>query len=106
MDRMTAAEVACTRHLLGLTADQMGAALGVNPRTVRSWEAGRDKPSDTASAAVRNLRAEHDQEVERLAASDAVIYLPDGPRPAGWYKALGARVLDREPDAMIEWLRE
>lgn len=103
MDRMSPAEVACTRALIGLTADQMGQALHVNPRTVRSWESGRDTPSESASSAIRALRAEHDTETERLAAGDAIIYLPDGPRPAGWYRAIGARLLDRDPDVMIEW---
>jgi hypothetical protein len=28
---------------------------------------------------------------------------PSEPLPRGWYLALGARVLDREPDAMLEW---
>ena len=32
-----------------------------------------------------------------------IIELPAEPMPQGWYRALGARLLDQYPDAMLEW---
>lgn len=52
------------------------------------------------------LLAQHTRDVERLtkgAADGIPLELPAGPKPRGWYVALGARVLDREPDAMLDW---
>jgi len=40
--RMPSAELQTVREYLGLTIDAMARLLHVNPRTVRSWEAGRD----------------------------------------------------------------
>ena len=42
MERMTGAEFAAHRHLIGLTLDELADTLGVNPRTTRAWETGRD----------------------------------------------------------------
>ncbi|MEU9761732.1 DUF1870 family protein [Streptomyces sp. NPDC047987] len=39
---LTAAELRITREQLGLTGDHLAKLLGVNPRTLRSWEQGRD----------------------------------------------------------------
>ena len=103
---MTPAELAATRHLLGLTAEQLGNELGINPRTIRAWESGKYKPSPGPMDALTAIRAEHDAETDRLtvgAEDGTPIYLPSGPRPAGWYLALAARVIDRVPDAMIDW---
>lgn len=41
-DPLTAAELRTTREQLGLTGDHLAKMLGVNPRTLRSWEQGRD----------------------------------------------------------------
>lgn len=41
-DPLTPAELRIAREQLGLTGDHMAKLLGVNPRTVRSWEQGRD----------------------------------------------------------------
>lgn len=40
--RMPAISLQGAREFLGLTIDAMARLLSVNPRTVRSWEAGRD----------------------------------------------------------------
>lgn len=40
-DRMTGGELLTVRDWLGLTGDALAAILDVDPRTVRSWEAGR-----------------------------------------------------------------
>ena len=104
-DRMSPAEVAATRRLIGLTAEQMGEELGINPRTIRSWEAGKYTPGQSATGAIFALRAEHDAETARLAdgaVDGMIVSIPDGPRAPGWYLALAARVIDRVPDAMIE----
>lgn len=103
---MTPAEIAATRSLIGLTADQLGQELGINPRTIRGWESGKYTPSPEPVAALKALRTEHDAALAPLlaAAEDGIpVHLPRSPKPAGWYLALGARVIGAYPGAMIEW---
>lgn len=102
---MTPAQIAATRRLIGLTADQIGEELGINPRTIRAWETGKYSPSDSAVRALRALRSEHDTELDKMltSAAQGPIEVPTGPRERSWYLALGARLLDRLPDAQIDW---
>lgn len=105
-ETMTGAEIAATRHLLGLTMQEMADMLGVSKESIKKWEAGKYAARPGACADITQLRAEHDAEVARLmvGVEDGIpIGLPGGPKPRGWYLALGARLIDREPDAMLEW---
>lgn len=102
----TPAELAAIRHLLGLTQADLAALLKINKFTIRDWERGRHAPSPGPLHDLELLRREHTQAVDVLAAAAAdggVIALPSGPKPSGWYLGLGARILDRVPDAQIEW---
>lgn len=106
MDTMTGAEIAATRHLLGLSQSELAAMLNVGRDAVKDWERGRFTARPGVVTDLLALREAHDQEVARLTdgADDGnIIHLPDGPKPRGWYLALGARVLDRVPDAMLDW---
>lgn len=105
---MTSAQIAAIRRLLGLTADQLGEELGINPRTVRGWEAGKYSPSESAGQALLDLRAEHDTELDALIARAAqgTVEVPSGPRERSWYLALAARLIDRLPAAQIAWQSE
>ena len=105
-DRMSPAEVAATRHLLGLSQSELCDLLGIARSTLHDWERGKWRPSAGLQADLLALRAEHDAEAERLAdgaADGMIISLTPGPRHLGWSVALGARVMDRVPGAMIEW---
>ena len=59
MERMTGAEFAAHRHLIGLTLDELADTLGVNPRTTRAWETGRDLIPARIPAELGALVAEH-----------------------------------------------
>ena len=103
---VTPLEAAAMRKLVGLTNDGMAAVLKVNPRTIRSWESGRDRPSEAAAAALTAVVESHDNEVDELLEAvnrDETVILPRGPMPTGWYVALAARVLDAEPGARLVW---
>lgn len=105
---MTSAQIAAIRRLLGLTADQLGEELGINPRTIRGWEAGKYSPSESVEQALNDLRAEHDAELDLLLAGTASgpVKVPSGPRARSWYLALAARLIDRLPAAQIAWQSE
>lgn len=110
MGRMTGAEFAARRHLLGLTLDELAAMIGVNPRTVRAWETGRDLIPERIGDELAALIDEHTALVERMVASDEVVGIvrdkevADMPRPRGWYVAAAARALLVEPDLMVDWV--
>lgn len=105
---MTSAQIAAIRRLLGLTVDQLGQELGINPRTVRGWEAGKYSPSESVEQALNDLRSEHDAELDLLLASTASgpVEVPRGPKVRSWYLALAARLIDRRPGAQIAWQSE
>lgn len=106
---MTPAEVAATRRLIGLTVDQLADRLGVNPRTVRGWESGKYSPGDSVCDAIQDICLEHDRVTGPYvyaAEQGGLVIIPRGPEPSGWYLAVAARVLDRVPDARIEWKDE
>ena len=105
-ETMTGAEIAATRHLLGLSQAELAQMLHVGRDAVKDWERGKFRARPGVVADLLALRTAHDTETDRLAAGarDGIpIGLPAGPRPRGWYLALGARVLDREPEAMLDW---
>ena len=107
--RITGAEIVATRHLLGLSQAEFADAIGVNRHAVKDWESGRFTARPGVATDILALRAQHDAEVDRLVAGAAdgiPIELPDRPKPRGWYVALGARVLDRAPDAILHWCEQ
>lgn len=107
MDRLTGAEFAARRHLLGLTLDQLAAVLGVNPRTVRAWESGRDLIPPRISLEFVVLIDEHTALVRQMLDADVPVCIPrDGaaPHPRGWHVAAAARAIAVEPDLIVEWL--
>ena len=108
-ERMTGAEIAATRHLLGLSQAELAAELNVGRHAVKDWESGRFHARAGVVADLLALREIHDREAARLiqGADDGIIIaLPSGPKPRGWYLALGARVIAAVPDAMLDWVEE
>lgn len=105
MGGMSAAEFAAARHLMGHTYESLAAALGVNPRTVRSWESGRDQISASAEAAIRAEVARHTDLTRQMGAAGTTVVIPKRPLsgPRGWFVAAAARAIEAEPDMIIEW---
>ena len=107
-ERMTGAEMAAWRHLLGLTLDELAEALAVNVRTTRSWESGRDPIPLRIRDEVSVLVAEHGNLAARMTADGRPVGIvrdkaTPSPRPRGWYVAAAARALAVEPGLMVEW---
>ncbi|MTE20227.1 DUF1870 family protein [Streptomyces sp. TRM43335] len=68
-DPLTPAELRTAREYLGLTGDAMAKKLGVNPRTLRSWEQGRDPIPGRIRPEIAELKTATDAAVARLVAS-------------------------------------
>jgi DNA-binding XRE family transcriptional regulator len=68
-DPLMQAELRAARESLGLTGDKMAKKLGVNPRTLVSWEQGRDPIPGRIRPEVAELKAATDAVVARLVAS-------------------------------------
>lgn len=107
-DRMTGAEFAARRHLLGLTLDELASILGVNPRTTRSWETGRDQIPARISNELDTLIAEHTaltREMTAAGSAQIVRAKHDGlDRPRGWHVAAAARATATNPGLRVEWI--
>ena len=107
-DRMTGAEFAARRHLLGLTLDELASALGVNPRTTRSWETERDQIPARLPAELDALTAEHTKLAQEMIAAGSVQIVrakhDDQDRPRGWHVAAAARATATKPDLRVEWI--
>ena len=107
-DRMTGAEFAARRHLLGLTLDELASALGVNPRTTRSWETERDQIPARLPAELDALTAEHTKLAQEMIAAGSVQIVrakhDNQDRPRGWHVAAAARATAAKPDLRVEWI--
>lgn len=68
-DPLSPAEVRVAREYLGLTGDKMAEKLGVNPRTLRSWEQGRDPIPGRIRPEIAALKTATDAAVAKLVAS-------------------------------------
>lgn len=116
-ERMTPAEFKVVREFLGLTGDWLARHLRVNPRTVRSWEQGRDPIPDGVRLELEELErrtaAYVNAYIERLMdVPDPVVVTyrndaeyraadPDSPFPASWHRAVIARVAQEVPALSI-----
>ena len=106
--RMTGAELAVRRHLIGLTPDELADVLDVNPRTVRSWESGRDRIPARIPDEVEALVKEHGKAVALMVASDSPVGIARDKGdvwPSGWYVAAAARAMSIAPDLGAVWCR-
>ena len=101
------AEVSATRHLIGLSISELAEQLHVSRMSVHDWERGKFTPREGLVSDLLALREAHDRALDELAdyheTQGGIIELPAEPMPQGWYRALGARLLDQHPDAMLEW---
>lgn len=109
IERMSGAEFAAHRHLLGLTLDEAADALGVRHHTARAWESERDPIPYRVREELRALIAEHSRLADAMAADGRPIGIrrdkdDASPRPRGWYVAAAARALIAEPDLEVEWV--
>lgn len=117
-DRMDGGELQTVREYLGLTIESLAGILGVNPRTVRSWEAGRDPiperirveveavEQSTADAVGDLVAALHDaRDVSvRVYRRDEDMWAarPDTAHlPARWWRHVVARACEEVPGVVI-----
>lgn len=75
--RMTGGELQTVREWLGLTGEALAGILGVNPRTLRAWEAGRDLIPERVRGEVEQIEA-----ATAVAVGELVDALHDARDPA------------------------
>lgn len=116
--RMDPGELQMVREYLGLTIEALAGMLGVNPRTVRSWEAGRDPIPERIRLDVERVEAMTAEAVGELVAAlnDArnpavQVYRTDKAMhtarpgmdhlPARWWRHVVARACHEVPGVEI-----
>lgn len=118
-ERMTDAEFRVVREFLGLTGDWLAGHLGVSPRAVRHWEAGRYAIPDGVRQELEDLERRTGEFVsgvieKLLDMPDPGVYVyrtdaeyhaavPDSPFPASWHRAVVARVAQEVPGLVIAY---
>lgn len=117
-DRMDGGELQTVREYLGLTIESLAGILGVNPRTVRSWEAGRDPIPERIRVEVEAVEQSTAEAVGELAAAlhdardvsvrvyrrdeDMWAARPDTAHlPARWWRHVVARACEEVPGVVI-----
>lgn len=117
-DRMDGGELQTVREYLGLTIESLAGILGVNPRTVRSWEAGRDPIPERIRVEVEAIEQSTAEAVGELAAAlhdardvsvrvyrrdeDMWAARPDTAHlPARWWRHVVARACEEVPGVVI-----
>lgn len=116
-ERMQGVELKMVREWLGFSGQWLADHLGVNSRTLRSWEQGRDPIPDGVRLEVERLEQQTGEIVGRTVATlmDAaepgiVTYQndeqyrqhePDAPWPASWHRRVVARVAQEVPGLVI-----
>lgn len=108
-DPLTPAELRTAREQLGLTGDHLAKMLGVNPRTLRSWEQGRDPIPGRIRPEIAELKEETAKAVTEAVASlgedDVLITYRDdeeyraahrgGRWTASWHRQVVARAAEQ-----------
>ena len=117
-DRMDGGELQMVREYLGLTLESLAAMLAVNPRTLRSWESGRDPVPERIREEVERVEAMTAAAVGELvdALGDArdpavVVYRRDADMhtarpdaahlPARWWRHVVARACHEVPGVAV-----
>jgi len=118
-ERMTDAELKTVREFLGLSGDWLAGHLGVDPRTVRHWEAGKYLIPDGVRLEIERLEEATGTFVSNVI--DALMDMPDPgvivyrndaeyhaahPEiefPASWHRACVARIALEVPALRIAY---
>lgn len=117
-ERMDGGELQAVREYLGLTGEHLARLLGVNPRTVRAWESGRDLIPERIREEVEAIEAATAVAVGELVAalsdardpavavyrSDAALHAarPDTAHlPARWWRHVVIRAATEVPGVVI-----
>lgn len=116
--RMSGAELRARREYLGLTGEALARLLGVNSRTERSWEQGRDPAPLRLRAEISEIEAETDAAVAEAARGltpgaripvwrsdeEMAADVPDlGARwTARWWRHVARRAAATMPDVTID----
>ncbi|MDR2379911.1 MAG: hypothetical protein LBE08_01825 [Bifidobacteriaceae bacterium] len=130
MEPMSAGELRVIRQFLGLSADQLGALLGVAGRSVRRWESSErdehgavrwpipdgirqaverleDAAATEVGAMVRYLREMPDPGIVTFRTDAEMAAAHPGTRlPASWHRAIVGRAIQEVPAVRVAFLSD
>ncbi len=115
---MTGGELQMVREYLGLSGDALAGMLQVNPRTLRSWESGREPIPERVRLEVEQVEDDTARAVGELVAAlcdmrdpAVVVYRSDADlhaaRPdaahltARWWRQVAARACEEVPGVLV-----
>lgn len=117
-ERMVGIELTCIRESLGLTDNALAGILKVNPRTISSWQKGRDPIPYRVPSELEKLQAETEQAVEELVEKlkgeeEPVVFVcrndrefaqlyPDSKFNARWWRQVALKAAKQVEGARIE----
>ena len=117
-ERMVGIELTCIRESLGLTDNALAGILKVNPRTISSWQKGRDPIPYRVPSELGKLQAETEQAVEELVEKlkgeeEPVVFVcrndrefaqlyPDSKFNARWWRQVALKAAKQVEGARIE----
>lgn len=117
-ERMVGIELTCIRESLGLTDNALAGILKVNPRTISSWQKGRDPIPYRVPSELEKLQSETEQAVEELVEKlkgeeEPVVFVcrndrefaqlyPDSKFNARWWRQVALKAAKQVEGARIE----
>lgn len=103
---LNAAEIEAYRRAMGLTLEELGQQINANPRTIRAWEAGKQKALPIYTTAITALYNQHRAQAEALAEAGGAVEISRGDHARGWKLSVFTRAKDLNPDLTAQLTSE
>lgn len=103
---LNAAEIEAYRRAMGLTLEELGQQINAHPRTIRAWEAGKQKALPIYTAAITALYNQHRAQAEALAEAGGTVEISRDDQARGWKLSVFTRAKDLNPNLTAQLTSE